>query len=200
MEDSKDTEQVDKVEETTQKTYTEQDIQNSFNAGVRKANSEWQKDEKYKEFLEWKKSNQSENERLTELENNNNIKDKEIMELKSLLKIKDSDVKKEFQKLTLSSEELNSSKKIEKHEEEIQEIGDKNNNNNNFNSTNQILNQNKIPNQILNQNNNQDKNQNHSINKQNKKKESPMLQIEKSELKKKKFKSINMPKNNLTYL
>lgn len=102
MEDNKNTEQVDKVEETTQKTYTEQDIQNSFNAGVRKANSEWQKDEKYKEFLEWKKSNQSENERLTELENNNNKKDKEIMELKSLLKIKDSDVKKEFQKFVSS--------------------------------------------------------------------------------------------------
>ena len=29
-----------------EKTYTEQDIQNSFNAGVKKANSEWQKDAK----------------------------------------------------------------------------------------------------------------------------------------------------------
>lgn len=102
MEDNKDTEQVDKVEGTTQKTYTEQDIQNSFNAGVRKANSEWQKDEKYKEFLEWKKSNQNDNERLTELENNNTLKDKEITELKSLLKIKDSDVKKEFQRFVAS--------------------------------------------------------------------------------------------------
>lgn len=102
MEDNKDTEQVDKVEETTQKTYTEQDIQNSFNAGVRKANSEWQKDEKYKEFLEWKKSNQNDNERLTELENNNTLKDKEINELRSLIKIKDSDVKKEFQKFVAS--------------------------------------------------------------------------------------------------
>jgi hypothetical protein len=90
-----------------------------------------------------------------------------------------------------SSKDFNKTKKKKKKKKKK-----KNKNNNNFNSTNQILNQNKIPNQILNQNNNQDKNQNHSINKQNKKKESPMLQIEKSELKKKKFKSINMPKNN----
>ena len=38
-----------------EKTYTEQDIQNSFNAGRKKGNSDWQKDEKYKEFLDWKK-------------------------------------------------------------------------------------------------------------------------------------------------
>ena len=107
MEDNKDTVEVEKVEqETTEKTYTEQDIQNSFNAGVRKANSEWQKDEKYKEFLDWKKSNQSENEKLAELENSNALKEIEIQELKSLLKVKDSDVKKEFQKF-VSSEVMN---------------------------------------------------------------------------------------------
>ena len=46
MEDNKDTQVEEAVEEkqTTEKTYTEQDIQNSFNAGVRKANSDWQKD------------------------------------------------------------------------------------------------------------------------------------------------------------
>ena len=108
MEDNKDTvETVEKVEEeTTQKTYTEQDIQNSFNAGVRKANSEWQKDEKYKEFLDWKKSSQNDSEKLTELENSNALKEIEIQELKSLLKVKDSDVKKEFQKF-VSSEVMN---------------------------------------------------------------------------------------------
>ena len=102
MEDNKDTKVEEAVsetkEETTEKTYTEQDIQNSFNAGVRKANSDWQKDEKYKEFLNWKKTSQTESEKLTELEHNNDLKDKEIKELKSLLKVKDSDVKKEFQK------------------------------------------------------------------------------------------------------
>ena len=64
MEDNKDT-QVDVVgKETTQKTYTEEDIQNSFNAGVKKASTEWQKDEKYKEFLNWKKNNQNDSEKL----------------------------------------------------------------------------------------------------------------------------------------
>ena len=108
MEDNKDTNEVEetKVEETTEKTYTKEDLDNSFNAGVKKAKTDWQKDEKYKEFLSWKKSNQSENERLTELENNINVKDKEINQLKSLLKVKDSDVKKEFQKF-VSSEVMN---------------------------------------------------------------------------------------------
>ena len=49
------------------KTYTQQDIDNSFNAGVKKANSDWQKDEKYKEFLEWKKTNQNDSEKINEL-------------------------------------------------------------------------------------------------------------------------------------
>ena len=108
MEDNKDTEKVEeeKVEETTEKTYTKDDLDNSFNAGVKKAKTDWQKDEKYKEFLAWKKTNQSENEKLTELENSNTAKDKEINELKSLLKVKDSDVKKEFQKF-VSSEVMN---------------------------------------------------------------------------------------------
>jgi len=104
MEDNKDTVEVEEkeVEETTEKTYTKEDLDNSFNAGIKKGSKEWQKDEKYKEFLEWKKSNQSENEKLTELENSNTAKDKEINELKSLLKVKDSDVKKEFQKFVSS--------------------------------------------------------------------------------------------------
>ena len=102
MEDNKDTkveEVVEEVkEETTEKTYTKEDLDNSFNAGVKKAHTDWQKDEKYKEFLTWKKNSQSESEKLTELEKSNASKDKEINELKSLLKVKDSDVKKEFQK------------------------------------------------------------------------------------------------------
>ena len=108
MENSKDTVEVEKevVEETekeeTTKTYTKEDLDNSFNAGVKKAHTDWQKDEKYKEFLAWKKSNQNESEKLVELENISNAKDKEINELKSLLKVKDSEVKKEFQKFVAS--------------------------------------------------------------------------------------------------
>lgn len=106
MEDNKDTNVVEneKVEqETTQKTYTEQDIQNSFNAGVKKASTEWQKDEKYKEFLDWKKSNQNDSEKITELQNqintltqDNSKKDEEIFSLKSFNKVSNTDVKKEF--------------------------------------------------------------------------------------------------------
>ena len=108
MEDNKDTVNVEEtkveesVKEETTKTYTKEDLDNSFNAGVKKASSEWQKDEKYKEFLEWKKSNQNDSEKLVELENSNTAKDKEINQLKSLIKIKDSDVKKEFQKFVAS--------------------------------------------------------------------------------------------------
>ena len=106
MEDNKDTKVEEVVEEPekeeTTKTYTKEDLDNSFNAGVKKAHTDWQKDEKYKEFIAWKKSNQNESEKLTELENINASKDKEINELKSLLKVKDSDVKKEFQKFVSS--------------------------------------------------------------------------------------------------
>ena len=104
MEDNKDTkveEVVEEKEETT-KTYTKEDLDNSFNAGVKKAHTDWQKDEKYKEFLEWKKTNQNDSEKLVELENSNNAKDNEINQLKTLIKIKDSDVKKEFQKFVAS--------------------------------------------------------------------------------------------------
>ena len=108
MEDNKDTENVEetKVEETTEKTYTKEDLDNSFNAGVKKAHTDWQKDEKYKEFLAWKKNSQNDSEKLIELETSNKTKDKEINELRSLLKVKDSDVKKEFQKF-VSSEVMN---------------------------------------------------------------------------------------------
>ena len=95
MEDNKDAQVAEeKVEqETTQKTYTEQDIQNSFNAGVKKASSEWQKDEKYKEFLDWKKSNQNDSEKINELQNQINTltqdKDKIASENLSLTELVD---------------------------------------------------------------------------------------------------------------
>ena len=99
MEDNKDTKvEGTKVEETTQKTYTKEDLDNSFNAGVKKASSEWQKDEKYKEFLEWKKTNQNDSEKITELQNSVNTLTKENAELKATYEVAKSDVKPEFLK------------------------------------------------------------------------------------------------------
>ena len=104
MEDNKDTQVVDeKVEkETTQKTYTEQHIQNSFNAGVKKANSDWQKDEKYKEFLDWKKNNQNDSEKLAELQSSVDTLTKENALLKATNEVAKSDVKPEFLKFVTS--------------------------------------------------------------------------------------------------
>lgn len=103
MDNNTNVENTEKVEqETTQKTYTEQDIQNSFNAGVKKANSDWQKDEKYKEFLAWKKTSQSESEKVAELQTNYDNAVKEIASLKLLMKVNNSDCKKEFAKFVAS--------------------------------------------------------------------------------------------------
>ena len=109
MEDNKDVltteEKVEdpKKEETTEKTYTKEDLDNSFNAGVKKANSEWQKDEKYKEFLEWKKTNQNNSETIKELEAEiEKIKEEktsissEYEQLKNTQKVKDSEAKPDF--------------------------------------------------------------------------------------------------------
>ena len=109
MEDNKDTVNVEtKVEEnvkeeSTEKTYTKEDLDNSFNAGVKKANSEWQKDEKYKEFLEWKKSNQNDSETIKELQAEiEKIKEEktslnnEYEKLMNTQKVKDSEAKPDF--------------------------------------------------------------------------------------------------------
>ena len=108
MEDNKDiVNDGEKQEEV--KTYTEQDIQNSFNAGVKKASSEWQKDEKYKEFLAWKKNSQNDSEKINELSNlnadltnQNTALSKEIEKLNAQIKVDSSDVKKEFSKFVTS--------------------------------------------------------------------------------------------------
>ena len=103
MEDNKDTQVVDNVvQEETTKIYTKEDLDNSFNAGVKKANSDWQKDEKYKEFLAWKKTSQSDSEKMTELQTNYTNAMNENALLKAQLKIADSDVKKEFAKFVTS--------------------------------------------------------------------------------------------------
>ena len=103
MEDNKDVQETGKkVEETTQKTYTKEDLDNSFNAGVKKASGEWQKDEKYKEFLEWKKSNQNDSEKINELTSLNEKLTKENNLLKATNQVAKSDVKPEFLKFVTS--------------------------------------------------------------------------------------------------
>ena len=95
-----------KAEETekeeTVKTYTKEDLDNSFNAGVKKASTDWQKDEKYKEFLAWKKSNQNDSEKMAELQANNELLKKENDLLKATNKVAKSDVKPEFLKFVTS--------------------------------------------------------------------------------------------------
>ena len=92
----------EKVEETTQKTYTKEDLDNSFNAGVKKAHTDWQKDEKYKEFLEWKKTNQNDSETMDELTTRNEQLEKENKLLKATNEVAKSDVKPEFLKFVTS--------------------------------------------------------------------------------------------------
>jgi len=102
MEDNKDTKVEEKVEETTQKTYTQEDLDNSFNAGRKKASQDWQKDEKYKEFLEWKKTNQNDSEKINELQISNEQLKKENSLLKATNEVAKSDVKPEFLKFVTS--------------------------------------------------------------------------------------------------
>lgn len=103
MEDNKDVQVTEeKVEETTQKTFTQEDLDNSFNAGRKKASKDWQRDEDYQKFIEWKKNNQSEQEKITELKTNYEkaIKENEILKARS--KVSNSDVKPEFLKFVTS--------------------------------------------------------------------------------------------------
>lgn len=102
--DNKDTTQVsgDVDNKETTKTYTKEDLDNSFNAGVRKASTDWQKDEKYKEFLEWKKTNQNDSEKIAELETSKASLSNELNQLKAQIKVNESDVKKEFSKFVTS--------------------------------------------------------------------------------------------------
>lgn len=92
----------EKVEETTQKTFTQEDLDNSFNAGRKKASHDWQKDEKYQEFIEWKKTNQSENEKINELQASYDALKKENALLKATSEVIKSDVKPEFVKFVTS--------------------------------------------------------------------------------------------------
>ena len=103
MENNTDTQVVEQnVEQETTKTYTKEDLDASFNAGVKKASSEWQKDEKYKEFLAWKKTSQSDSEKMTELQALNDKLTKENSNLKATNEVAKSDVKPEFLKFVTS--------------------------------------------------------------------------------------------------
>ena len=106
MEDNKDvkTEGVTEASEKqeTVETYTKEQVDNSFKAGMKKANEELKNSKDYQAFLEWQKTSQSDSEKLAELQTSNDTKDKKIHELETLIKIKDSDVKKEFQKFVSS--------------------------------------------------------------------------------------------------
>ena len=110
MEDNnKDTKVEELEKETPEKTYTKEDIDNSFNAGMKKASKEWQKDEKYQEFMNWKKQNQTENDKINELTQSNttlaNEKaglENQIKLLQAQIQVNNSDVKKEFSKFVTS--------------------------------------------------------------------------------------------------
>lgn len=100
-EDVKITEQtVEK--ETTQKTYTVEDVNNSYKAGVKKARAELEQSEDYKKYQDWKKTSQSDSEKMAELQTNYTNAVNENTLLKAQLKIADSDVKKEFAKFVTS--------------------------------------------------------------------------------------------------
>ena len=100
-EDVKITEE--KVEqETTQKTYTVEDVNNSYKAGVKKARAELEQSEDYKKYQDWKKSNQNDSEKIKDLENSNADKDNIIKDLKAQLCLSKSDVKPEFMEFVTS--------------------------------------------------------------------------------------------------
>ena len=105
--ENKDTNVVEKenvveTKEETTKTYTKEELDASFNAGVKKASTEWQKDEKYKEFLEWKKTNQNDSEKITELQSSVDKLTKENALLKATSEVAKSEVKPEFLKFVTS--------------------------------------------------------------------------------------------------
>ena len=104
MEDNKDVQGTEKtkVDETTQKTYTQNDINNSFNAGLSKGKKEFEKSEEYKNFMEWKKNNQNDSEKIADLQLSVDKLTKENNLLKATNKVAKSDVKPEFVKFVTS--------------------------------------------------------------------------------------------------
>ena len=104
MEDNKDTVNVEetKVEETTEKTYTQTEIDNSYKTGYSKGKKELKESKEYKDFMEWKKNNQNDSEKLAELQNSVDSLTKENNLLKATNKVAKNDVKPEFLKFVTS--------------------------------------------------------------------------------------------------
>ena len=102
MEDNKDTQVEKEVVEETTKTYTQDDINNSYKTGYSKAKKELEKSEDYKNYLEWKKTNQNDSETIKELQANNDLLTKENALLKATNEVAKSDVKPEFLKFVTS--------------------------------------------------------------------------------------------------
>lgn len=92
----------EKVEETTEKTYTHDDVDNSFKAGYKKAKSEFEKSEEYKSYQEWKKNSQNDSEKLKNLQTSYEQLAKENQLLKATNEVAKSDVKPEFLKFVTS--------------------------------------------------------------------------------------------------
>lgn len=91
-----------KVDETTEKTYTHIDVDNSFKAGYKKAKTEFEKSEDYKKYKEWEKSNQNDSEKINELQSSLDKLTKENQLLKATNEVAKSDVKPEFIKFVTS--------------------------------------------------------------------------------------------------
>ena len=102
MEDNKDVAITTEENETKTKTYSETDINNSFNAGMKKAHENLKKDKDYIEFQEWKKNHESDSEKLNNLQNDFNNVSNENALLKAQLKVNETNVKKEFAKFVTS--------------------------------------------------------------------------------------------------
>lgn len=102
MEDNKDTNVEQEVVEETTKTYTLDDVNNSFKSGYTKAKKEFEKSEDYKNYQEWKKNNQNDSEKINTLQNdlNNALQENKI--LKATNEVAKSDVKPEFIKFVTS--------------------------------------------------------------------------------------------------
>lgn len=102
MEDNKDTQNVEDGAVSTEKTYVKQDIDNSYNAGYKKGLSELHKDAEYKEFMEWKKSNQNDAQKMAELETSNTNLTKENNLLKAQMEVSKSNVNPKMIKFVTS--------------------------------------------------------------------------------------------------
>ena len=104
MEDNKDDVKSGEQVENT-KTYTKENINESYNVGYKKAKEELENSDDYKQYLNWKKNNQNDTEKLHEItakykELNQKydevLKDRDYS--KNLMQVINTDCKPEFRK------------------------------------------------------------------------------------------------------